>query len=103
MADRPDLAGESVASAASLTDAGQLAPARCAVLALERLGAVAGATMSLASFSLELGAAAAGRDIVVRVSVDKRTHAIAFLSLEARDGVAVVFTARAVFSLRAAV
>ena len=58
--------------------------------------------MNLASFSLEMGSAElSAEDVVVaHVGADKRTHAIAFFSLEARAAGAPAFTARAVFSVR---
>jgi hypothetical protein len=81
---------------------GKLDPQRCAARAMTLLQDAAGDAMRLASFSLEMGSveASAGDALAVYLSTDKRTHAIAFLSLEARAGAAVAFTARAVFSIR---
>jgi hypothetical protein len=61
-----------------------------------------GETMNLASFSLEMGSAecTVEETVMVHLSADKRTHAISFLSLEARAGQSLAFTARAVFSVR---
>jgi hypothetical protein len=82
--------------------ADHLDPQRCAAQALTLLRDAAGESMRLSSFSLEMGAAdLAAEDVIsIHVATDKRTHAIAFLSLEARLATAVAFTARSVFSVR---
>jgi hypothetical protein len=100
MADEIVLASAIVLPAADLGAPGPLDPAYCSAWALKALEAAAGDAMRLASFSLEMGSSAvgAGDAITVHVATDKRTHAIAFLSLEARAGAAVAFAARAVFS-----
>jgi hypothetical protein len=85
---------------------GALDPGRCAAAAMTLLQDAAGDAMRLTSFSLEMGPPEAGTAtgaagaLAASLSADKRTHAIAFLSMEARAGDAVAFTARAVFSLR---
>jgi hypothetical protein len=104
MTEQIDLAGALTVPAGDIGAPGRLDPARCATRAMELLCAAAGETMTLASFSLEMGSveAVAGDDVAIHVATDKRTRAIAFLSLEGRIGAAVAFTARAVFSARSA-
>jgi hypothetical protein len=102
MAEQIDLADPVAITAADLGAPGRLDPAACSARAMALLAAKAGPAMNLASFSLEMGSveSRAGDMVAVHIAVDKRTHAIAFLSLEGRIGAAVVFTARAVFSAR---
>jgi hypothetical protein len=100
MAEQIDLADALAVPAADLGAPGRLDPAYCSAWAVKTLQTEAGDDMRLTSFSLEMGSAEPDeRDMIaVYVATDKRTHAIAFLSLEGRAGDAVAFTARAVFS-----
>ncbi len=102
MTEQIDLADPLVLPAGDLGGPGRFDPAYCSAWAMKTLQAEAGDGMNLASFSLELGSVEAGLADVVAVylATDKRTHAVAFLSLEALSGATVAFTARAVFSVR---
>ena len=102
MAEAIDHTDALVVPSADLGAPGRLDPAYCSAWAMKALQLAAGEAMNLASFSLEMGSIELGatESVVVHVGVDKRTHAIAFLSLEARAAGAAAFTARAVFSVK---
>ena len=102
MADETNLADALRVPAVDLGAPGRLDPAYCSAFAMKALQLSVGEALNLASFSLEMGSAEFGAEetVMVVVSADKRTHAIAFFSLEARAGPSLAFTARAVFSMR---
>jgi hypothetical protein len=90
-----------VVSASAIGAPDGLDPAKCASLAIAKLSQCAGGTMALSSFSLAPGSAELGAsDIAIGVRIDRRTLAVAFISLEARNEEAVVFSARGVFTAR---
>ncbi|MBI1361465.1 MAG: hypothetical protein GC155_14400 [Alphaproteobacteria bacterium] len=98
-----DVAGDApiTVEAVALGAPGRLEPKRCSALAIRSLIDGASPGMKLDSFSLEMGSAVFAADhlVTLDVTVDKKTHAIAFVSLEARSADVLAFTARAVFSL----
>ncbi len=102
MADEFNLGEALRVPAVDLGAPGRLDPAYCSAYAMKALQLAVGEAMSLASFSLEMGSAEFGAEetVMVEVGPDKRTHAIAFFSLEARAGHSLAFTARAVFGVR---
>ena len=102
MAEAINLGDTASLASAKLGGPGRLDPAQCSLFAIKTLRSAAGETMNLASFSLEMGSTELGAEdvVVAHVGADKRTHAIAFFSIEARAAGAPAFTARAVFSVR---
>jgi len=92
--------GQMVLSSNALGARERCDPRQCSSVAIEMLTQLAGPGMALASFSLELAPAplVAGVEVVIQMKADKRTHTLAFLSLEARFGHGVLFSARGVFS-----
>lgn len=74
-------------------------PELCAMAAIAALRDAAGEGFRLTSLSLELASRAIGEGMVaVAIQTDKRTKAIVFVSVEARIGAAMVFSAQALFS-----
>ncbi|MEP7210990.1 MAG: hypothetical protein ABI740_09155, partial [Alphaproteobacteria bacterium] len=74
MTEQIDLADTATVPAADLGAPGRLDPAYCSAWALKALEASAGDTMSLASFSLEMGAREFGAEdtVAIHVATDKR-------------------------------
>jgi hypothetical protein len=52
----------------------------------------------LSSLALELAAQPLGGVVEIRTRIDKRSRAIVFVSVEARSGAALVFSAQGLFS-----
>jgi hypothetical protein len=93
-------ATSAILTAAELGGAGRPDPNLCATTALRLLTEAAGQGYVLSSFSFDIAptAIAADAKFEASISIDKRTRSIAFLSLKALAGPALVFSARAVFS-----
>lgn len=71
----------------------------CSRRAIRILSDVAGEGFRLASLALDVASHAVGPGMVqVAVKVDKRAKSIVFVSLEARAGAAMVFSAQGLFS-----
>lgn len=79
---------------------GRADPARCANISIALLKQAVGDELALASLSLELGPAElrTGRAVDIRVSIDKRTRAVAFTTVEATTAGEMAFTARGLFA-----
>lgn len=88
--------------AAALLANGRLEPVICSAIALGVLQETAGAGAVLTSFTLDLGTGAVPTEAVMLQSVvDKQTRSLAFVSMKAVEGDAVVLSASGVFLLPA--
>ncbi len=89
--------------AANLGGPGAPDPELCATAAIQALGAAAGESFRMASLALDVASHAIGIGMVeVTTTIDKRARAIVFVSLEARMGGAMVFSAQGLFSAKRA-
>lgn len=76
-------------------------PELCAAAAIRALGDTAGETFRLNSLALDVASHAIGVGMVeLSAKTDKRARAIVFVSLEARMGGAMVFSAQGLFSAK---
>lgn len=82
----------------SLGGPGPAEPMRCAATAIAAMGQSSGG-LRMTSLALELASQDIRDGIVeLRTTVDKRTRSILFVSVEARVGDQLVFTAQGLFS-----
>lgn len=87
--------------AADLGGPGAPDPELCAAAAIRALGETAGASFRMASLALDVASHAISAGMVeVSTTTDKRARAIVFVSLEARMGGAMVFSAQGLFSAK---
>lgn len=85
--------------AADLGGPGAPDPELCAAAAIRALGETAGAGFRMNSLALDVASHAIGVGMVeLSAKTDKRARAIVFVSLEARMGAAMVFSAQGLFS-----
>lgn len=87
--------------AAELGGPGAPDPELCAKAAIRALGEAAGTSFRMNSLALDVASHAIGAGMVeVATKTDKRARAIVFVSLEARMGGAMVFSAQGLFSAK---
>ena len=85
--------------AADLGGPGAPDPELCAAAAIRALSETAGEIFRLNSLALDVASHAIGVGMVeLSAKTDKRARAIVFVSLEARMGAAMVFSAQGLFS-----
>lgn len=89
-------------SGEALGPSGRFDAATCSALALRLLGEAV-APLMLSSLTLEMTGLRLqpGASVDIRTRVDKRTHAVAFTTLEAHADGELAFTARALFTAEA--
>jgi len=76
-------------------------PELCAAVAIRALGETAGESFRMASLALDMASHAIGVGMIeISTTTDKRARAIVFVSLEARIGGAMVFSAQGLFSAK---
>lgn len=86
-------------SGGELGGPGRADPSACALVAVRLLSGAA-ADLPLTSITVEMAAGRleVGGDVVCEVRIDKRTRTVAFATLEARSGGALLFVARALLA-----
>jgi hypothetical protein len=89
--------------AAALGAPGAPDPGLAAALAIATLSEAAGEDMRMTSLALDVASHIIGEDMVrLAVQTDKRARSIVFVSLEARVGSTLVFSAQGLFGRSAA-
>ncbi len=93
------LATMTMIPAASLGGPGSPLPDHCSAAAIKALSEAAGPDMRLTSLALDVASQALGEGMVeIATKVDKRAKAIVFVSVEARMGASLAFSAQGLFS-----
>jgi hypothetical protein len=84
---------------ASLGGPGAPEPEECSRMAIAALEEAAGPEMRMTSLALDVASHVIGEGMVeLTTTVDKRARSIVFVSVEARMGAAMVFSAQGLFS-----
>lgn len=87
--------------AADLGGPGAPDPELCATAAIRALSETAGETFRMNSLALDVASQAIGAGMVeLTTRTDKRARAIVFVSLEAKMGASMVFSAQGLFSAK---
>lgn len=86
-------------TAASLGGPGSPSAERCSATAIQALSDAAGPDMRMTSLALDVASHALGEGMVeMATKVDKRAKSIVFVSVEARMGASLAFSAQGLFS-----
>lgn len=93
------LATKTLVPAASLGGPDPADPTRCSAAAIAALAEAAGPAMRMTSLALDVTSHPLGEGMIdIAAKVDKRAKSIVFVSVEARAGASLVFSAQGLFA-----